>query len=133
MNPRASEDTGNRTVQGEGASKMEFTFQFCDPEPDSFHEEHLNPSPSCLLVKPAFVACLLSPPPQTCALLTEAELGQHIKHLNPATVLTPEAKPPPSSSSFTRHFASRASPLPSLMQSTAEELKKNFTSTLAPR
>lgn len=46
MNAGASEDTGNRVVQGKGANKMEFTLQLCDPKPDTFHEEHLNPSPS---------------------------------------------------------------------------------------
>ena len=70
MNPGASEDTGNRAVQGEGANKMEFTFQLCDPKTDTFHEEHLNPSPSwrtkMVAVKPAFVA---RPPQNLCVTL----------------------------------------------------------------
>lgn len=91
--PKSTEDTGNRAVQGEGANKVEFTFQVCDPKPDTC-EQHLNPGPSwrttMVAVKPAFV----SHPAQTLALTTKAELGQHIKHINLAAVLSPEAKHP---------------------------------------
>lgn len=38
---------------------------------------------------------LLAPPPPTFVLYTEAELGQHIKYINLAAVLSPEAKHPP--------------------------------------
>lgn len=42
--PRSIKRTGKREVQGEGANRMEFIFQLCDPKTDMFHKEHLNPA-----------------------------------------------------------------------------------------
>lgn len=42
--PRSIKRTGEKEDQGEGANRMEFIFQPCDPKTDIFHKEHLKPA-----------------------------------------------------------------------------------------